>query len=768
MGEEDASKLLSDADAAYDARDLEGALKGYNDALAANLSEREKVDALFGLGRVQTDREDYGEAREAYGRAAEALSRAIAREKQRTSNDYELARLYNDIAVAKALSGELESSLEDFSEAIQWSHHYTQAWRSAGQVLMALHRYPEAREKYEAAIGQLPDDGRARYGLARALATEGDGRALIEVRKAIGLMRDAEGVEHRRSSAEPYLFLAWALRTWGGDGPERRSALEKAIRLCEDDIKDRRDPPRAKYLLAYCHLEQGDYAAAAADFDDAVKLLKGAGALQGTRADRDLLFQAYAGHGRALARGKQFEDARAAREQAVALAPPGASREYSLAELAYVLRRLGRVEEAADAVERAAESARDGGRLPRPGEKFRASGYRSWGILATETMIRIAVAEKYRDSSSWSDAVGTFEQAVRAAGGRVRAGQNITYDLMAPPPLLGGASDRVRRDEQIAYGILLTAGGYARWKLGDLQGAKADFSDAMAVLPPGSVDYFNAESALRRVRVAQSFRLPRRLPHWTTAAVFVLVGATTALEAVRRLSGTAWAVAVLGLSVLAVASWCLPVIRTLKIGGAEFTKEVGYREEAQVVRLSQAPLTPDLPPESPLRPTPRPPARSLEETMGQRATPVGPRMDAIPVPSPRTTAAEPAETIAPALREAVGRARAEDTANAATAIPHALRQTPVYALGKPAGTVKDGHGTESDLLHFTIDSETPGEEIVMLPVFTGTEPMRTALLRNPDWQTLSVLEINGAALADNIDSDVHIVIDPWTGGEWQI
>ena len=91
----------------------------------------------------------------------------------------------------------------------------------------------------------------------------------------------------------------------------------------------------------------------------------------------------------------------------------------------------------------------------------------------------------------------------------------------------------------------------------------------------------------------------------------------------------------------------------------------------------------------------------------------------------------------------------------------------VYALGQPAGdTSVPGHGTASDLLHFTIDDA--GAEIVVLPVFTNPTAMREALIRNPEWQTHSVLQINGGALLDNIDDDVTVVINPWTDLEYQL
>ena len=109
-----------------------------------------------------------------------------------------------------------------------------------------------------------------------------------------------------------------------------------------------------------------------------------------------------------------------------------------------------------------------------------------------------------------------------------------------------------------------------------------------------------------------------------------------------------------------------------------------------------------------------------------------------------------------------------DKPEAVAAVKEQFGKTNVYCLGQPAGdTSVPGQGTESDLLHFTID-DSKGIERVMLPVFTRPDIMREALLRNPDWQTLSVLEVDGKALLENVDSDVIIVINPWSRLEFQI
>jgi hypothetical protein len=92
----------------------------------------------------------------------------------------------------------------------------------------------------------------------------------------------------------------------------------------------------------------------------------------------------------------------------------------------------------------------------------------------------------------------------------------------------------------------------------------------------------------------------------------------------------------------------------------------------------------------------------------------------------------------------------------------------IYALGYPAGdTSQPGRGTESNLIHYTFD-DSAGRERVALPVFSQPWFMRDALLLNPDWQRMPVLRINGAELLANVDTDVKLVINPWTTLEFQL
>jgi len=134
------------------------------------------------------------------------------------------------------------------------------------------------------------------------------------------------------------------------------------------------------------------------------------------------------------------------------------------------------------------------------------------------------------------------------------------------------------------------------------------------------------------------------------------------------------------------------------------------------------------------------------------------------------------QALAATIRQArsAGESEFEDSSAADAAaqqVVTAFRAARVLTLGHPAGKTSVGaddsvHGTESDLLHFATDIE--GAEKVFLPVFTGADALDSSLVRNTEWGGLSVLEVNGNDLQDNVDRDVTIVIDPWTEGEWQL
>ncbi len=114
---------------------------------------------------------------------------------------------------------------------------------------------------------------------------------------------------------------------------------------------------------------------------------------------------------------------------------------------------------------------------------------------------------------------------------------------------------------------------------------------------------------------------------------------------------------------------------------------------------------------------------------------------------------EKRDALAAGLAEAVHR-RADQSQ-----IISLLQDTTVYALGEP---VVGNRAAGTNLLHVTVNLEEGDGETVLLPVFTGPNHMREALLRNSQWLSLAVLEVNGGDLLHNIDRDVTIVINPWS------
>jgi tetratricopeptide (TPR) repeat protein len=104
---------------------------------------------------------------------------------------------------------------------------------------------------------------------------------------------------------------------------------------------------------------------------------------------------------------------------------------------------------------------------------------------------------------------------------------------------------------------------------------------------------------------------------------------------------------------------------------------------------------------------------------------------------------------------------------AKTGGPAAFRRSTVVALGHPAGEVTNGHGSESDLVHFRISVDGQVQEF--LPVFTRVPALVTGLaMGGPMWWSLSVLSIHGDALLDNVGPQVTVVINPWTWLEYQL
>jgi antitoxin (DNA-binding transcriptional repressor) of toxin-antitoxin stability system len=111
---------------------------------------------------------------------------------------------------------------------------------------------------------------------------------------------------------------------------------------------------------------------------------------------------------------------------------------------------------------------------------------------------------------------------------------------------------------------------------------------------------------------------------------------------------------------------------------------------------------------------------------------------------------------------------ASEGTDAVERVRDALIRADVFAIGSPTGDPPTaGRVTESAIVTLPAEIENrPGG--VLMPVFTSVDVLRSVLLRNPDWQSLDILQVNGRELAQNVDPDVTIIIDPWSDLEFRI
>ncbi len=103
--------------------------------------------------------------------------------------------------------------------------------------------------------------------------------------------------------------------------------------------------------------------------------------------------------------------------------------------------------------------------------------------------------------------------------------------------------------------------------------------------------------------------------------------------------------------------------------------------------------------------------------------------------------------------------------DAVSEVREALARGDVFAIGNAAGDLSaPGRGAKSDIVTYA-DEEQEG---VLMPVFTRVDVMRSALLRNPAWQSLDILLVSGEELVQNVDPDVTIIIDPSSELEFRV
>lgn len=109
---------------------------------------------------------------------------------------------------------------------------------------------------------------------------------------------------------------------------------------------------------------------------------------------------------------------------------------------------------------------------------------------------------------------------------------------------------------------------------------------------------------------------------------------------------------------------------------------------------------------------------------------------------------------------------AESDPDPVAAVRNALTDAIVFAVGMPASdAAASAAGGASAVVTYPSEED---EKVVMLPVFTRVDVLQEALSREPEWQTLEVLQLSGRQLVQNVDPYVTIVIDPWSDLEFHL
>ena len=101
-----------------------------------------------------------------------------------------------------------------------------------------------------------------------------------------------------------------------------------------------------------------------------------------------------------------------------------------------------------------------------------------------------------------------------------------------------------------------------------------------------------------------------------------------------------------------------------------------------------------------------------------------------------------------------------DNPSADDLVRNRLGSVRLLALGRP-----DQWGL-AHLLHCTVPV---GPSVIpMLPVFTRLEHVIAAVQMNPTWQTLQIVEVEGAAILADLEAHEWLGINPWSGREFKL
>lgn len=447
--------------------------------------------------------------------------------------------------------GRNKAALEEYRQVIQLKPENVRSHARLGYLLDDLGRADEAKEEYavvekayraDAASKHLSDnpDVWADYGRVLMALTRRE-EALPAYRRAIDLYQ-------RQADATP-------------DDPDIHAGLGFALDDLDDSERAEREYERAVELRpADCisSFNLGVVRERRGEIDEAIVAYRKAAEV--LPEDDDVL----AALGSALAKAGRCQEAEDNCRKAIALNPKNANawealgialagqERYAEADTAYS--QSLKLDQDEDTAQRYCKMLLDRDQPERAEEIIlrQLDASFSWRSLAIRAAIDASFAEKYQDDSYY------------------RQCADDVVDALKKVPLDQSPQDR------IDLARLYYQRGSAYVMLSEYGKAKADYLKCVGLAERHSAVSLSATRTIRRINANQRrpVDVPRWLSYFVTSLAVAGVGYGVWLVERGRLPAAEFFPIALGLVLVVFAAFCLPAITTLKLGPAEFDKQV--------------------------------------------------------------------------------------------------------------------------------------------------------------------------------------------------
>lgn len=202
----------------------------FTEVIESDASDRDKSIAMFYLGMIHFDTNDYGKAAE-YFKKALTYDSANTEALKRLSQALRYGRQFEDaIAYAKA--------------ALSKKPNDTDAMLLLGNIYYETERYTEAAEMYRQALSNAPENPRALYNLAAALLKTGDDFAAAEyLKRALSIDKYGD-IAYMASSSLGILYM-------------EKGDIEQSVQYLKQAVSIRPNNAVNHYNLGLAYLKAG-------------------------------------------------------------------------------------------------------------------------------------------------------------------------------------------------------------------------------------------------------------------------------------------------------------------------------------------------------------------------------------------------------------------------------------------------------------------------------------------------------------------------------